>query len=46
MYKCVDCQNYVDENSFKGTGWCQIWEDFMKGEEDYSCDSWEEKDEE
>ena len=43
MNQCGDCKYYDDSKSFPGTGWCNIWQDFMKDNEDYECDSWEEE---
>ena len=42
MKTCKDCKYYKDDDSLKGTGWCNVWQDFMKENEDYECDSWEE----
>lgn len=30
MCKCEDCINYDDENSYPGTGWCELFTEYVK----------------
>lgn len=42
--KCKDCIHYDDTLTFPDTGWCSVWQDYMKADDDYDCDSWEDED--
>lgn len=39
MEKCKNCSNYNDEDTYKGTGYCELNDVYVK--EDDSCEDWE-----
>lgn len=36
--KCSECAHYDDSNTYKGTGFCNMHQDFVKDAD--SCDDW------
>lgn len=39
MDKCKDCVHYDDSQSYPDTGYCHLWDDYMK--DDDNCEHWE-----
>lgn len=40
---CMYCKYWKQQHTYKGTGYCTLYEDFT--DEDYKCEDWEEENE-
>lgn len=38
MDKCENCAYYKNNNTYEGTGYCELWDDFTK--DDDICDEY------
>lgn len=42
MNKCKDCNNYDDSRSYPDTGYCELYDLYVK-EDNEGCEDWEEQ---